>query len=104
MSANPPPRHLPVLLALITAIGPFSIDAYLPSFPDIGASLGATPLEVQQTLPAYLLPFAAGNFIYIAAADLLPELTSATRTRDKLETSGAFVLGLAILLTATQLA
>jgi zinc and cadmium transporter len=53
---------------------------------------------------AYLLPFAAGNFIYIAAADLLPEITSETRTRDKLETSGAFVLGLAILLTATQLA
>jgi zinc and cadmium transporter len=53
---------------------------------------------------AYLLPFAAGNFIYIAAADLLPEITSESRTRDKLETSGAFVLGLAILLTATQLA
>jgi len=53
---------------------------------------------------AYLLPFAAGNFIYIAAADLLPEITSETRTRDKLETSGAFVIGLGILLTATQLA
>lgn len=53
---------------------------------------------------AYLLPFAAGNFIYIAAADLLPEITSETRTRDKLETSATFVLGLAVLLTATQLA
>lgn len=27
-----------------------------------------------------------------------------TRTRDKLETSGAFMMGLAILLTATRLA
>jgi len=53
---------------------------------------------------AYLLPFAAGNFVYIAAADLLPEITSETRTRDKLETTGAFVIGLGILLTATQLA
>ena len=53
---------------------------------------------------AYLLPFAAGNFIYIAAADLLPEITSETRTRDKLETSASFMLGLSILLTATQLA
>ena len=52
----------------------------------------------------YLLPFAAGNFIYIAAADLLPEITAETRTRDKLETSGAFIIGLAILLTATRLA
>jgi zinc and cadmium transporter len=53
---------------------------------------------------AYLLPFAAGNFVYIAAADLLPEITSEERTRDKLETSAAFVVGLAILLAATQLA
>jgi zinc and cadmium transporter len=53
---------------------------------------------------AYLLPFAAGNFIYIAAADLLPEITSEERTRDKLETSTAFVFGLAILLAAAQLA
>jgi zinc and cadmium transporter len=53
---------------------------------------------------AYLLPFAAGNFVYIAAADLLPEITSEERTRDKLETSAAFVAGLAILLAVTQLA
>lgn len=52
----------------------------------------------------YLLPFAAGNFVYIAAADLLPEITAETRTRDKVETSGAFMIGLAILLTATRLA
>jgi zinc and cadmium transporter len=53
---------------------------------------------------AYLLPFAAGNFVYIAAADLLPEITAESRTRDKLETSAAFTAGLAILLAATQLA
>lgn len=51
---------------------------------------------------AYLLPFAAGNFIYIAAADLLPELTSEARTRDKLETTASFLAGLAILLGVTQ--
>jgi DHA1 family bicyclomycin/chloramphenicol resistance-like MFS transporter len=60
---------LPVLLALITALGPFSIDAYLPSFPDIGASLAATPLEVQQTLPAYLIPFAAMMLWHGAISD-----------------------------------
>ena len=52
---------------------------------------------------AYLLPFAAGNFVYIAAADLLPEITSEERTSDKLETSAAFVIGLAVLLAATRL-
>lgn len=53
---------------------------------------------------AYLLPFAAGNFVYIAAADLLPEISSEERTRDKLETTGAFLAGLIVLLAATQLA
>jgi zinc and cadmium transporter len=53
---------------------------------------------------AYLLPFAAGNFIYIAAADLLPEIASEESTADKLETSAAFVAGLALLLAVTQIA
>jgi zinc and cadmium transporter len=53
---------------------------------------------------AYLLPFAAGNFVYIAAADLLPEITAEERTRDKIETTAAFVAGLAILLAATSIA
>jgi zinc and cadmium transporter len=52
---------------------------------------------------AYLLPFAAGNFIYISAADLLPELASQARTRDKIETTAAFACGLGILLAATRL-
>ncbi|MBK9179469.1 MAG: ZIP family metal transporter [Acidimicrobiales bacterium] len=52
---------------------------------------------------AYLLPFAAGNFTYIAAADLLPELASQTRTRDKVETTAAFVVGLGLLLAATRI-
>ena len=52
---------------------------------------------------AYLLPFAAGNFIYIAAADLLPEITTEPRTRDKIETSTAFAVGLVILFVATRL-
>ena len=53
-----PPRGFPLLLAAISALGPFSIDTYLPSFQDIGQSLQATPLEVQQSLTFYMLPFA----------------------------------------------
>jgi zinc and cadmium transporter len=52
---------------------------------------------------AYLLPFAAGNFVYIAAADLVPELASESSTRSKVETTLAFVAGLAILLAATAI-
>ena len=52
------PRGIVFLLAALATLGPFSIDTYLPSFHDIGRSLHATPLEVQQTLTAYLVSFA----------------------------------------------
>ncbi|MES2262298.1 MAG: multidrug effflux MFS transporter [Pseudomonadota bacterium] len=49
---------LAVVLASLSMLGPFSVDAYLPAFPDIQASLHATPIEVQQSLTAYMLAFA----------------------------------------------
>jgi DHA1 family bicyclomycin/chloramphenicol resistance-like MFS transporter len=49
---------LAVMLAGLSMIGPFSIDAYLPAFPNIQATLHATPLEVQQSLTFYMLAFA----------------------------------------------
>ena len=50
---------LSTMLAGLSMLGPFSIDAYLPAFPNIQAELKATPIEVQQTLTAYMLAFAA---------------------------------------------
>ena len=67
----PPPRGIAILLAALAALGPFSIDTYLPSFRDIGASLQATPVEVQQTLTAYLLPFAIMALWHGALSDAL---------------------------------
>jgi DHA1 family bicyclomycin/chloramphenicol resistance-like MFS transporter len=60
-------KHVPVpganalalMLAGLAMLGPFSIDTYLPAFPAIQASLDATAVEVQQTLTAYMLSFAA---------------------------------------------
>jgi len=49
---------LALLLAALNTIGPFSIDTYLPAFPAIREGLPATQLEVQQSLTAYMLPFA----------------------------------------------
>jgi DHA1 family bicyclomycin/chloramphenicol resistance-like MFS transporter len=49
---------LAVMLAALSMIGPFSIDAYLPAFPNIQTTLNATPLEVQQSLTFYMLAFA----------------------------------------------
>jgi MFS transporter, DHA1 family, multidrug resistance protein len=68
-SAHGPP--LALLLAAISSIGPFAIDTYLPSFSDIGSSLGANQLEVQQTLTAYMLPFALMTLWHGAIADAL---------------------------------
>ena len=48
---------LALILAGLAMLGPFSIDTYLPAFPDIQRSLGASPLEVQQTLTAYMFAF-----------------------------------------------
>jgi DHA1 family bicyclomycin/chloramphenicol resistance-like MFS transporter len=49
---------LALVLAGLAMLGPFSVDTYLPAFPDIQRTLGATPLEVQQTLTAYMFSFA----------------------------------------------
>ncbi|MBI5923001.1 MAG: multidrug effflux MFS transporter [Betaproteobacteria bacterium] len=59
------------LLAALAMIGPFSIDTYLPAFPAIGASLGASPVAVQQTLTAYLVPFALMIMWHGALSDAL---------------------------------
>jgi DHA1 family bicyclomycin/chloramphenicol resistance-like MFS transporter len=66
-----PPRGIALLLAALSALGPFSIDTYLPSFHDIAEKLHATPLEVQQTLTAYLLPFAIMTLWHGAISDAL---------------------------------
>lgn len=52
--------HVPglaLLLAALSMLGPFSVDTYLPAFPDIQATLNASSIEVQQTLTAYMLSF-----------------------------------------------
>jgi len=63
------PRGLAMLLAALSALGPFSIDTYLPSFHEIGEKLNATPHQVQQTLSAYLLAFAVMTLWHGAIAD-----------------------------------
>ena len=47
---------------------------------------------------AVLIPFAAGNFIYIALADLVPELTTSPVAHEKAIHTAGFAAGLALLL------
>ncbi len=62
-------RGIATLLASLSALGPFSIDTYLPSFHEIGEKLHATLLEVQQTLSAYLFSFALMTLWHGAISD-----------------------------------
>jgi DHA1 family bicyclomycin/chloramphenicol resistance-like MFS transporter len=60
-----------VLLACLGMLGPFSIDTYIPAFSGIARSLGATPVQMQQTLSAYLFGFALLNLFHGALSDSL---------------------------------
>lgn len=58
-----------ILMGALTAIGPFSIDMYLPAFPSIAAGLGVERGEVERTLAAYLIGMAGAQIIYGPLAD-----------------------------------
>lgn len=60
---------LAVTLAGLVMLGPFSVDTYLPSFPAIQHEFAVTPLELQQTLTAYLIAFAVMTLFHGALSD-----------------------------------
>src|SRR5437867_5022616 len=60
---------LAALLACLGMLGPFSIDTYLPAFSGIAQSIDATPVQMQQTLSAYLFGFALMNRFHGALSD-----------------------------------
>jgi DHA1 family bicyclomycin/chloramphenicol resistance-like MFS transporter len=66
-----PELGLTVLLAALAAIGPFSVDAYLPAFPEMGAALAVGDLQIQQTLSAYLFAFGVMTLWHGAISDSL---------------------------------
>jgi len=61
--------ELTVILALLTMVAPFSIDTYLPSFPDIGREFAASGVQMQQTLSLYLVGFALMTLVYGPLSD-----------------------------------
>lgn len=58
-----------IIIALLTMVAPFSIDTYLPSFPDIGHELVTNNTQLQQTLSLYLAAFAAMTLVYGPLSD-----------------------------------
>lgn len=69
LSWTAPRWALAFLLAGLGMLGPFAIDTYIPAFTGIAASLGATSVEMQQTLSAYLIGFAVMNLFHGAISD-----------------------------------
>lgn len=62
---------LSVLLAALGMLGPFAVDTYLPAFSGIAADLQATPVQIQQTLSAYLFAFAFMSLFHGSLSDSL---------------------------------
>jgi DHA1 family bicyclomycin/chloramphenicol resistance-like MFS transporter len=60
---------LTLLLSFLTALGPLSMDMYLPSLPDIARALQAPILDVQLTISSYLFGFAVGQIFYGPISD-----------------------------------
>ena len=52
------------ILGSLTALGPFSIDMYLPGFEAIAKDLGITTSEVGLSLSSYFIGISAGQLLY----------------------------------------
>jgi len=64
-----------LVLGLVSAIGPFAIDMYLPALPSIGASLGADLHSVQASLVAFILTMSVTQLFYGPLSDRIGRKT-----------------------------
>ena len=69
-SNNPISLRLVVILGLLSAIGPFAIDMYLPALPQIGASLNAPVSAVQASLTAFFIALGVGQPLFGSLSDM----------------------------------
>src|SRR5450432_2356968 len=58
-----------VLLALLSAFTPLSIDMYLPALPVIATDLKGSVGDIQLTLSAFMIAFGLGQVFYGPAGD-----------------------------------
>ena len=52
------------ILGVLSAIGPFSIDMYLPAFPEIAMHLNTTVSRVSLSLSSFFIGISAGQLLY----------------------------------------
>lgn len=53
-----------LILGALTTVSPFSIDMYLPAFPQIAAALGTDAAEISLSLSSYFIGLAVGQILY----------------------------------------
>ncbi len=61
--------HLTMVAALLAMLGPFTIDTYLPSFPDIASEFAVSRSLLSQSLGIYLAAFAISMLFWGPLAD-----------------------------------
>lgn len=61
--------ELVVILGLLTAFAPLSIDMYLPAFPTLTVALATDESTVQLSLAAFFIAFAAGQILFGPLSD-----------------------------------
>ncbi|SMX34417.1 multidrug effflux MFS transporter [Actibacterium lipolyticum] len=58
-----------IVLGLLSMVGPFAIDMYLPAMPEIASDLGATEAATQTTITAYFIAYGIAQLVYGPLAD-----------------------------------
>ncbi|WP_199901430.1 multidrug effflux MFS transporter [Neisseria animaloris] len=93
-------KQMAALLAMLVALMPFSVDAYLPAIPAMAESLDADIHRIEQSLSTFLFGVAAGQIIGGSISDI--------KGRRIVALTGlliyiASVIGLALIQTGEQL-
>lgn len=60
-----------IVLGLLSAIGPFAIDMYLPALPAIAADLHASTAATQMTLMVFFVAFGVCQIVYGPVSDMV---------------------------------
>jgi DHA1 family bicyclomycin/chloramphenicol resistance-like MFS transporter len=64
-----PPWYLIFFFGALAALGPLSIDAYLPGIPAMASAFGVSVVSLQNTLNVFLVGYAIGQFFGGAVSD-----------------------------------
>ncbi len=65
------PKGLTALLAAISTIGPYTIDAFFPSLRAMAAEFGVSSFQAQQLLTSYMVPFAVMSLVHGSVSDTM---------------------------------